>query len=214
MLLHALNWLNIAQMNLFSRRQIIVAVVVDVGWMGVKCELWVQQCFIVPFTDQVPVGTGRRSRKFLRRRNEISRLRNKTSRRRNEISWRRNKISRRRNETSWRRNEISRRRKENVLMKTQLLLTAKFTSPQRNLTIPMHDWTSYVQCTVTEILFRWKFWSEKSFHPERIFLKKRAGAENFVPVHTLLKIDCKKLYDARRGRSARNEAQNNCVIVS
>ena len=50
MQLQALNWLNIAQTNLFSRRQIIVAVVVDVGWMGVKCKLWVQQCFIVPFT--------------------------------------------------------------------------------------------------------------------------------------------------------------------
>ena len=36
-------------MNLFSRHQITVAVVVDVGWMGVKYKLWVQQCFIVPF---------------------------------------------------------------------------------------------------------------------------------------------------------------------
>ena len=50
MQLQALNWLNIAQMNLFSRRQITVAVVVDVEWMGVKCKLWVQQCFIVPYT--------------------------------------------------------------------------------------------------------------------------------------------------------------------
>ena len=48
--LQALNWLNIGQMNLFSRCQITVAVVVDVGWMGVKCKLWVQQCLIVPFT--------------------------------------------------------------------------------------------------------------------------------------------------------------------
>ena len=24
--------------------------IVDVGWMGVKCKLWVQQCFIVLFT--------------------------------------------------------------------------------------------------------------------------------------------------------------------
>ena len=39
--LQALNWLNIAQMNLFKRRHITVAVV-DVGWMGVKCKLWVQ----------------------------------------------------------------------------------------------------------------------------------------------------------------------------
>ena len=44
--LQALNWLNIAQMNLFKRRHITVAVVVAVGWMGVKCKLWVQQCFI------------------------------------------------------------------------------------------------------------------------------------------------------------------------
>ena len=29
-------------MNLFSRHKITVAVVVDVGWMGVKCKLWVQ----------------------------------------------------------------------------------------------------------------------------------------------------------------------------
>ena len=50
MQLQALNWLNIAQMNLFSRRQITVAVVVDVKWRGVKCKLWIQQCFIVPFT--------------------------------------------------------------------------------------------------------------------------------------------------------------------
>ena len=50
MQLQALNWLNIAQMNLFSRHKITVAVVVDVGWMGVKCKLWIQQCFIVPFT--------------------------------------------------------------------------------------------------------------------------------------------------------------------
>ena len=50
MQLQALNWLNIAQMNLFSRRQITVAVVVDVEWRCVKCKLWVQQCFIVPFT--------------------------------------------------------------------------------------------------------------------------------------------------------------------
>ena len=35
-------------MNLFSRRQITVAVVVDVEWMGVKCKLWVQQCFDSP----------------------------------------------------------------------------------------------------------------------------------------------------------------------
>ena len=73
---------------------------------------------------------------------------------------------------------------------------------------------------VTEILFRWKFWSrtnffrKKLFHPEQIFLKKRAGADNFVLVYTLLKIDCKKLYDAQRGRSAQNEAQNNCLIVN
>ena len=40
----SLNWLNIALMNLFSRRQITVAVVVDAGWMSVKCKLWVQQC--------------------------------------------------------------------------------------------------------------------------------------------------------------------------
>ena len=50
MQLQALNWLNIAQMNLFSRRQITLAVVVYVEWMGVRCKLWVQQCFIVPFT--------------------------------------------------------------------------------------------------------------------------------------------------------------------
>ena len=50
MQLQALNWLNIAQMNLFSRRKITVTVVADVGWMGVKCKLWVQQCFIVLFT--------------------------------------------------------------------------------------------------------------------------------------------------------------------
>ena len=50
MQLQALKWLNIAQMNLSSRRKITVAAVVDVGWMGVKCKLWVQQCFIVPFT--------------------------------------------------------------------------------------------------------------------------------------------------------------------
>ena len=50
MQLQAFNWLNIAQMNLFSRRKITVAVVVDIGWMGVKCKLWVQQCFIVLFT--------------------------------------------------------------------------------------------------------------------------------------------------------------------
>ena len=50
MQLQALNWLNIARMNLFSRRKITVAVVVGVGWSGVKCKLWVQQCFIVPFT--------------------------------------------------------------------------------------------------------------------------------------------------------------------
>ena len=50
MQLQALNWLNIAQMNLFLRRQITVAVVVDVGWMVVKYKLWVQQCFMVPFT--------------------------------------------------------------------------------------------------------------------------------------------------------------------
>ena len=50
MQLQALKGLNIAQMNIFSRRQITVAVVVDVEWMGVKCKLWVQQCFIVPFT--------------------------------------------------------------------------------------------------------------------------------------------------------------------
>ena len=49
MQLQALNWLNIAQMNLFSRRQITVAMVVNVGWMGVKRTIWVQQCFIVPF---------------------------------------------------------------------------------------------------------------------------------------------------------------------
>ena len=48
--LQALNWLNIAQMNLFLRRQITVAVVVNVGRMGTKCKLWVQQCFIVPIT--------------------------------------------------------------------------------------------------------------------------------------------------------------------
>ena len=50
MQLQALNWFNIAHMNLFLRRQITVAVVVDVGWMGVKCKLWAQQCFIGPFT--------------------------------------------------------------------------------------------------------------------------------------------------------------------
>ena len=37
--LQVLSWLNIAQMNLFSRRQITVAVVLNVGWMGVKCKL-------------------------------------------------------------------------------------------------------------------------------------------------------------------------------
>ena len=42
MQLQALNWLNIAQMSLFLKRQITVAVVVDVGWMGVKCKLWIQ----------------------------------------------------------------------------------------------------------------------------------------------------------------------------
>ena len=36
MQLQALNWLNIAQMNLFLRRQITVTMVVDVGLMGVK----------------------------------------------------------------------------------------------------------------------------------------------------------------------------------
>ena len=41
MQLQALKWLNIVQMNLFLRRQITVAVVVDVGWIGVKCKLWV-----------------------------------------------------------------------------------------------------------------------------------------------------------------------------
>ena len=41
MQLQALNWLNVAQMNLFSRRKITVAVLVDVGWMGEKCKLWV-----------------------------------------------------------------------------------------------------------------------------------------------------------------------------
>ena len=46
MQLQALNWLNIAQMNLFSRRQTTIVVVVDVEWMGMKCKLWVQQCFI------------------------------------------------------------------------------------------------------------------------------------------------------------------------
>ena len=50
MQLQVLNWLNIAQMKFFSRRKITVAVVVDVGWMAVKCKLWVQQSFIVPFT--------------------------------------------------------------------------------------------------------------------------------------------------------------------
>ena len=49
MQLQALNWLNIAQIHLFSRCQITVTMVVDVGWMGVKCTLWAQQCFIVPF---------------------------------------------------------------------------------------------------------------------------------------------------------------------
>ena len=34
--------LSIVQMNLFLRHQIIVTVVVDVGWMGVKCKLWMQ----------------------------------------------------------------------------------------------------------------------------------------------------------------------------
>ena len=42
MQLQALNWLNIVQMNLFLRCQITVAVVVDVGWMGVKYKLWMQ----------------------------------------------------------------------------------------------------------------------------------------------------------------------------
>ena len=50
MQLQVLNWSNIVQMNLFLRHQITVAMVVDVGLMGVKCKLWVQQCFIVPFT--------------------------------------------------------------------------------------------------------------------------------------------------------------------
>ena len=35
--------------------------------------------------------------------------------------------------------------------------------------------------------------SEKIVTPGTNFLKKRVGAENFVPVYTLLKIDCKKL---------------------
>ena len=38
--------------------------------------------------------------------------------------------------------------------------------------------------------------SEKIVPPGTNFPEKRAGAENFVPVYTLLKIDCKKLYDA------------------
>ena len=49
MQLQVSNWLNSAQMNLLPRRQISVSVVVDVGWIGVKCKLWVQQCFIVTF---------------------------------------------------------------------------------------------------------------------------------------------------------------------
>ena len=66
-----------------------------------------------------------------------------------------------------------------------------------------------------------KFCSTENFGPGPIFSEKivpsgtnfpekRAGAENFVSVYTLLKIDCKKLYDARRGRSA----QNYCLIVN
>ena len=39
MQLQALNWLNIVQMNLFLRRQITIAMVVGVGWMGVKCKI-------------------------------------------------------------------------------------------------------------------------------------------------------------------------------
>ena len=35
------------------RRKITVAVVVDVGWMGAKCKLWVQQCFIVTFIHTI-----------------------------------------------------------------------------------------------------------------------------------------------------------------
>ena len=42
MQLQALNWFNTVQINLFLRHQITVAVVVDVGWMGVKYKLWVQ----------------------------------------------------------------------------------------------------------------------------------------------------------------------------
>ena len=71
----------------------------------------------------------------------------------------------------------------------------------------------------------WKFCSAENFGPGPIFSEKivpprmnfpekRAGAENFVPLYSLLKNDCKKLYDARRGRSAQNEAQNNCLIVN
>ena len=56
--------------------------------------------------------------------------------------------------------------------------------------------------------------SEKIVPPRTNFPEKRAGAENFVPVYTSLKIDCKKLYDARRGRSARNKAHNNCLILN
>ena len=50
MQLQALNWLNIVQVNLFLKLQLTVAVAVDVGWMGVKCKLCAQQCFITPFT--------------------------------------------------------------------------------------------------------------------------------------------------------------------
>ena len=77
-----------------------------------------------------------------------------------------------------------------------------------------HNYSCHGNFVPLKILVRDQFFQKKSFHPERIFLKKRAGAENFVPVYTLLKIDCKKLYDARRGRSAQNEAQNNCLIAN
>ena len=42
-------------MVLFLWHQFAVTVVVDVGWMCVKCKLWVQQYFIVPFYSIVLV---------------------------------------------------------------------------------------------------------------------------------------------------------------
>ena len=71
-----------------------------------------------------------------------------------------------------------------------------------------------------------KFCSAEKFGPGPIFSEKIVPpGTNFPekkgPVLKILfrfilclKIDCKKLYDARRGRSAGNKAQNNCLIVN